>query len=341
MRRRSLLLPGLLVVVALGCSSGPSSGSNLEGWEYSSGMGFINRGSMEKKTPAEFYQFALALKEQKHYLEAVAAFSLIVNRVPDPLLRENAHFERAGVYAMAGGYYEAYHDYESFILRFPQSERVTLCKRLEMGAALDLARVGQSTFFGLSSTQQTGVDYLHDALRRYPREDFASDFSQKLGMFHYERDEFDKAAEEFARVLDQYGDSPEAVLALYMLGRSAERRFDAVYYDVKPLKDARRHYERFIEEADRMRRLPEPGRKWVDGLLPAVRERLASIYERMIEKQLMTAEYYDWKDLPWSAEPYYRAMLNDEAIFRKTLPAFPSLKACRKARARLLEINKL
>jgi hypothetical protein len=102
-------------------------------------------------------------------------------------------------------------------------------------------------------------------------------------------------------VLELYGDAPEAVLALYMLGRTSERKneklssFDTVDYDVRPLKDARRHYERFLEEADRMRKLPDPAKKWVDGILSTVRERLAAVYEKMLRKQLKVAEYYDWK----------------------------------------------
>jgi outer membrane protein assembly factor BamD (BamD/ComL family) len=249
-------------------------------------------------------------------------------------------------YYRAGGYFEAYHHFEGFILKYPQSERVGQAKRMEMTAALELAKAGKSTFLGLTTTSATGVDYLHDALRRYPREDFAADFCQKLGMFFYEREQYERAAEEFTRVLEQYPEAPETVLALYMVGRTAERRherlstFDTVDYDVRPVKDARRHYERFLEEADRMRRLPDPAKKWVDGILPTVKERLASVYERLLRKQLKTAEYYDWKGLPWSAEPYYVGILQDEASFRKLLPAFPITRAAQRARLRLTELTK-
>jgi hypothetical protein len=78
----------------------------------------------------------------------------------------------------------------------------------------------------------------------------------------------------------------------------------------------------------------------VDALIMAVRERLATVYERMMIKQLRTAEYYDWKSLPWSAEPFYIAILRDEASFRKILPTFPETRASRFARARLNELSK-
>ena len=318
----------------------------LQDFDYRQGEGIVELSTGRKQTPEEFLKYALAQRSAGKLLPTLQALNLLINKVPDPAIRETAHFERAHTFFKAGGYYEAYHDFEAFILKFPQSERVTQAKRMEMAAALELAKAGKSTFLGLATTFQTGVDYLHDALRRYPREDFAPDFYQKLGMFFYEREEYEHAAEEFGRVLEFYGDAAEAVLALYMLGRTSERRYeklstwDTVDYDVRPLKDARRHYERFLEEADRMRKLPEPAKKWVDGILGPVRERLAVVYEKMLRKQLKTAEYYDWKSLPWSAEPYYLAILRDEATFRKLLPSFPVTRAAQRARVRLTELSK-
>ena len=311
-----------------------------QGYDYRQGEGIVDLATGQARSPEQFLKFAIAEREAGRPEVAVAALSVLATRIPDAVIRETAHFERATTYYKAGAYYEAYHDFEGFILKFPQSERVTAAKRMEMTAALELAKVGKSTWLGLSTTSTTGIDYLHDALRRYPHEDFAPDFLQKLGMFFYEKSEYDRAAEEFSRVLEQYADAPEAVLALYMLGRTAEVRFDAVDYDVKPLKDSRRHYERFLEEADRMRRLSDQAKRWVDALIPAIRERLTTVYERLLVKQLKSAEYYDWKGLPWSAEPFYLSILRDEATFRKVLPAFPETRAAKYSRIRLLELSK-
>lgn len=305
-----------------------------------------DRPPADPRAPEETLQWAVAQRDAGNLLPALQALTLLATRSQDPAIREAAHFERAMTFYKAGGYYEAYHDFEGFILKFPQSERVTRAKQMEMSSALELAKAGKSTFLGLTTTSSTGVDYLNDALRRYPREDFAPEYLQKLGMFYYNREEYERAAEVFARVLELYGDAPDAVLALYMVARTAEQRhqrlstFDTVDYDVRPLRDARRHYERFLEEADRMRKLPDPAKKWVDGILPTVKERLGGVYERLLRKQLKTAEYYDWKGLPWSAEPYYIGILQDEASFRKVLPTFPVTRAAQRARIRLTELTK-
>jgi outer membrane protein assembly factor BamD (BamD/ComL family) len=325
----------LLFAAALaGCSGGSERMEDLE------------KAAVQVRPPDETLKWAVQQRDAGNYMPALQALTGLISRSTDPAIRETAHFERAVTFYKAGGFYESYHDFEGFILKFPQSERVTLAKQMEMKSALELARAGKSTFFGLTTTPTTGIDYLHDALRRYPREDFAADFCQKLGMFFYEREDYVRAQEEFGRVLEQYSDAPETVLALYMIGRTSERRheklstFDSVDYDVRPLRDARRHYERFLEEADRMRKLPDPAKKWVDGILPTVKERLGSVYERLVRKQLKTAEYYDWKGLPWSAEPYYIGILQDEASFRKILPSFPVTRAAQRARVRLTELSK-
>ena len=272
----------------------------------------------------------------------IALLLAVLQQVPGPA-GEDALWERAKARSAAGEHFEAYHAYREFVLRYPQSPRASEAKRMEMASGLELAKSGHaSSTLGvkLFSTSTTGVEYLRDSLRRYPREEFAADFTQKLGMFYYRRSEWDTAALEFQTVLDQYGESPESVLALYMLALTAEQRFDGVERDLKPVREARRLHERFLEEADKMRRLPDPAPRWVDELVPAVKARLARIYGLLLEKHLRTAEYYDWKDFQRAASVYYRTILKDEASYRRVLPDprdYPVHESVKKARARLAE----
>lgn len=280
-----------------------------------------------------------SLRDQGRFDDAIEAFSLVLTAGKDVPTRESAHFERADTYFRAARFEEAHQDYEGFLLRFPQTERLATAKRRLMESALELAKAGATGYLGIPTGSGLGIGHLRDALRRYPREEFSSDFAQKLGMFFYERAEYDKASEEFGRVLDQYGDSADAVLALYMLARCAEARFDAIDYDAKPLKEARRHYERFLDESEKLRRLPDPARGWVERLLPAVKERLSGVYVQLLAKRLQVAAYYEWKGLPKSARLTYAATLREDALFRKVLPSFPEMEAVQAARRRMAEIK--
>ncbi|HXX93840.1 MAG TPA: outer membrane protein assembly factor BamD [Planctomycetota bacterium] len=312
-------------------------------WQPRPGTGgFVNPDTLEQKTPDELLKFALVRREAGDFAGALGALYPLVQALPEGSLRETAHFERAETLFRAARYYDAYDDYEKFILRYPQSTRAARAKEREMEAALNLARAGhKETVLGvpLVSSSRTGIDYLKDTLRRYPREDFSAGYYQKLGKFYYEQRDWDHASEQFTIVLEQYADSPDSVFALYMLGLTNESRFQSVDYDAKTLRDARRFYERFLEEADRMRKLPPPAKDWVDGLFGAVAERLAVVYQHLLEKTGRTARYYDWKDLPWSAAIYYRSILKDDATFRKVLPRFPETDVVRRAKRRLPEIQ--
>lgn len=303
-------------IFALLCAAG-----GADDWEYRAGIGFVNAATMEKKSPEEFLAYGIALREAGRHDAARDVFSLIAASVPESPAAERGHLERADTGFHAENFYEAYHDYEAFIVKYPQSDRAVHAKRMEMTSALELAKKGHKRgVLGLPilSSSQTGIDYLKDALKRYPREDFSPEFYQKLGMYYYDKRDFDDAEGEFSFVLDQYADSPYFVLALYMLGRTREHRFEALDYDVKPLRDARRHYDRFVEEADRMRKLPGAGREWVDRYVEDVKAHLAKVNELLARKDLETGGYYEWKGYPRAAALSYRAVLK---YFPKTAAA--------------------
>jgi outer membrane protein assembly factor BamD (BamD/ComL family) len=315
----------VLLLLALSAAAGGD-------WEYRPGVGFIDPSTMERKTPEEFLQHGLALRKVGDTRAAVRVFALIVQNVKEAGLSESARFEEAETRFQAGEFFEACRGFEEFVARTPQSDRATAAKRRVMDAALEMAHHGHTeNVLGLPllSSPKAGVEKLREVLRRYPREDFSAEFYQLLGLFFFGRGELDSAEVEFTTVLEQYPDSPLVVPALYHLGLCRRDRFDDVPYDVKPLKEAKRHFERFIEEADRMRRLSTKAEEWVNRYLPEVRTHLARIHELLAEKELRAAEYYRWKGYPHSAAISYREILR----------TFPATRAAARSRERLLEMG--
>jgi outer membrane protein assembly factor BamD (BamD/ComL family) len=315
----------------------------LQDWQYQQGKGYVDRESGQIRTPEEMLSAGAALREGGNHEAARRVYRALVYSAPQTAQRERAQWELAETQLRAGEFEEAYHGFREFVNRFPQSALATDAKRREMDAALEMAKSGAKvSTLGLRifSSTTPGVEALRESLRRYPREEFSADFAQKLGMVFYRRGEIEAAGAEFQLVLDQYSASAEAVLAVYMLGVVAEHRFDGTDRDVKPLKESRRVYERFIEEADRMRRLPDPAPRWVDELLPAVKQRLGRVYGLLHEKTLKTADYYYWKEYYLSALIYYRTLLRDEATFRRMLPDGPEHAAVKKSRVRMAELTK-
>jgi outer membrane protein assembly factor BamD (BamD/ComL family) len=314
----------------------------LQDWQYVEGRGYVDRSSGRVLSPEEMLQTGTTLRDAGDTDGARRVFGALAYSAPQTAQRERAQWEIAETHYRAADFEEAYHAFREFVNRFPQSALATDAKRREMEAGLEMAKSGAKvSTLGLRifSSTTPGVEALRETLRRYPREEFSADFSQKLGMVFYRRGEYDAAAAEFQLVLDQYSTSAEAVLAVYMLGVTAEHRFDGIDRDVKPLKESRRVYERFLEEADRMRRLPDPAPRWVDELVPAVRQRLGRVYGLLHEKTLKTADYYYWKEYYLSALIYYRTLLRDESIFRRVLPNAPEHPAVTKSRGRVAELT--
>ncbi len=301
-------------------------------WEYREGLGFVNPATMERRSPEELHRQGLKLRDAGHFAAAARLFGLVGRHAKDAALSETARYDEAEARFRAGEFFEACRLFEDFVARFPQSDRSTEAKRRIMESALELAYRGHAeSVLGvpLISSSKAGVEKLREALRRYPREDFSAEFYQHLGLFFYGRGDYDSAEAEFTTVIEQYPDSPIVVPALFHLGRIRLDRFDDVPYDIKTLKDAKRHFARFIEEADRMRRLSPRAEEWVEKYLPEARAAVGRINELMAEKELRTAEYYLWKGYPRSAAVSYRAIIR----------AFPQTKAAATARRRLLEMG--
>ena len=292
-------------------------------WEFQSEGGvFVGTESGERKTATELVEHGREVRESGRLKEALRAFRAVRESAPKPSDREAGHFEHAETLHQSGNFLAACDSYQYFNLRYPQSTQAAHMKRMEMSCALELAQGGS----------KSGVKRVREAFRRYPREEFTPEFVQRLGMVFYNIGDYARAEAEFNAVLDQHGGTAAAVLALYMLGRASDNRFDAIAYDPRPLKDARRHYERFLEEAGRMRGLPGQAPDWVDQVEGTVRERLTVVYDRMLEKRLRTAEYYAWKGRPKAARIYFSSILRDAATFRRVLPDLPETDAIARAR---------
>jgi outer membrane protein assembly factor BamD (BamD/ComL family) len=323
-----------LLLAAAGCSAAAAAPQD---WEFRAGSGFHDPQSGQAKSPEEALRHAVRLREEGSPERALLLLRLLLAHARDAAAREGALFEFGTCTYAAGRPQEAFRAFEAFVQQHPQSDRAVAAKRGMMASALQLATVGRTEnvlgVLPILSSSRAGIELLKETLKKYPREDFSAEYYRLLGMYYYERAEFDAAQLEFSIIVGdadehiqaQYPESPDAVLALYMLGRCWERRFDALDYDLRPLKRARRQYERFLEESDRLKRLPDPAKAWVEGYRGVVQERLASVLELMADKELRTAEYYDWKGRPASAEVSYRAIVKH----------YPKTRAAERARERL------
>jgi len=300
-------------------------------WEYKPGVGFVNRDTLERKTPQQFYQHGVALAQGRRTEEALAVFDLLLRHVTDRDLVESARFKRGETLWSGSLFGRAYQEFDDFLRLFPESAQAQRAKQLQMDSAFLIAQEGSSEgFLGfLSKSPKAGLDLLRAVLQRYPREPFSSVYYYKMAKLWVEDRQFESAENELKFLLTEYRETVEAPRAILLLGEIGLLKFDSIRYDVRGLADARRNFERFIVEAESLSRISPESAAFVKENLPYAKEKLIFVNETEAEKEFETAEYYRKKGHYRSARVYYNSILR----------LYPRTSWAAKARERLKEVG--
>lgn len=298
-------------------------------WEYRPGIGFVNRETMERKTPQQFYEYGVALAKARKTDEALAVFDLLLRHVTDREIAENARFKKGETLWSGSRFGPAYTEFDDFLRLFPESPNAQKAKMLQMDSAFLIAQEGGEGFLGLFKSSKPGLDLLRAALLRFPREPFSSLYYYKMAKLLVEERNFEGAENELKFILSEYRETIEAPRAILLLGDIGLLKFDSVDYDTRGLADARRNFERFLAEADELSKISREAAAFVKENLAYAREKLGYLNETEAEKEYQTAEYYRKRGHDRSAKVYYNSILRH----------YPKTAWAVKARERLKELG--
>jgi outer membrane protein assembly factor BamD (BamD/ComL family) len=305
------------------------------GWEYLPGQGFMNPKTGDIKSPEAFLAVGEKLYADRKFDEAADAMGVLVDSpVPGPL-RERGLLVRARALSAGERFGEAHFEFDRFVRIFPDSPHGGAAREEMMASDLAWARRGdpQSVLgIPLYRSSRTAVRALKETLLRFSREECTDDYYLRLARFFIDEGEPLMAEDELSFILENYPMSDSAPRALLLRARLRLNRFDAIDYDLKPLMDAKRDYEKFA--GDYLRHLEEPARLRQLGLdaerLRAmeaqVREGIRFVIGKLAEKELVLARFYVHRGKPKSAKVYLDSIL-------KNYPATPAADEAR----RLLE----
>lgn len=294
-----------------------------QGWEYLPGQGFVNSDTGDVKTPAEFLAVGEKLHAARQFDDAAEAMAVLANAPVDASLREKALLLRARSLAAAGRPAEAHYEYDRFVRIFPDSAQGPAAREELMRNDLAWAREGDlQTLLGIIPvyrSSRTAVRTLKDTLLRFSREACTDDYYLRLAAFFIEQGDTVLAEDELTFILENYPMSDSAPRALLLRARLRLNRFDAIDYDLKPLVDAKRDYEKFA--GDYLRYAGDPGRLRELGLDPdrlrameaEVREGIRFVTTKQAEKELSLAKFYLFRDRPKSARVYLDSILRNFA----------------------------
>ncbi|MBI4566049.1 MAG: outer membrane protein assembly factor BamD [Planctomycetes bacterium] len=302
----------LLLIAAGGCASVRDT------WEYRAGIGFVNEATREHVSAETLLAQGVQWLEEKSYPAAIDAFTAVVNALGNPALRERALFLRGRAFTEGGDPHSAYLDFDRLTREFRDSDRVLSAREQMMACALRMAREGhpENFLFISVSTSSAGVKRLREALARFPAEEFSDDYRLELALFFIERGDLVEAESELTLLTEEerYRRTNSAPRALLLLARIALQRFDGVSYDVQPLSDARRYYEKFLGDYGRF--ADDPAALAALRLDPELLERMVRearaglrfVTEKLAEKELEVAKFYLHRGRPESARRHIDAV---------------------------------
>ena len=292
------------------------------GWEYTPGQGFVNAETGDVKTPEAFLALGEKLYAGRQFVEAAEAMAVLAAAPVDAGLRERGLLLRARSLAADGRPAEAHFEYDRFLRIFSESTRAPAAREELMRTDLAWAREGDLQtvlLIPLYRSSRTAVRALKDTLLRFSREECTDDYYLRLAAFFIEQGDMVLAEDELTFILENYPMSDSAPRALLLRARLRLNRFDAIDYDLKPLIDAKRDYEKFA--GDYLRHAEDPGRLRELGLDPdrlrameaEVREGIRFVTTRQAEKELALARFYLHRDKPKSARVYLDSILRNFA----------------------------
>lgn len=302
-----------------------------DSWTYRDGAFVSETGA--KKTPKEMYELGVKLGKERRTEEALYVFDLLLRHVKDDAIVELTRFKRAETLWSGSRFEEAYKAFDDFLRVYPDSAQAQRAKQLEMESALLLAQEGSTEnflgFIPILRTSKPGLDMLRSALQRYPREPFSGLYYYKMAKFLVDDEKYAEAEAELKFITTEYKDTAETPKAILLMGEIGLLKFDQIDYDITGLKDARRHFERFVAEAEVLAAISKESEEFVKKSLPFAKEKIAFINETEAEKDWETAEYYLDKGFPRSAKIYYQSIVSK----------YPTTSWAKKAADRLKELK--
>jgi outer membrane protein assembly factor BamD (BamD/ComL family) len=287
-------------------------------WQYVPGQGFVNAGTGDTKTPEAFLALGEKLHGDRKFEEAADAMGILADAPVDPSFKERGLLLRARALFAMGRHPEAHVEYDRFTRVFPDSRNAIAAREELMRTDLEWAREGElQSVLGipLYRSSRKAVSTLKDTLVRFSREECTDDYYLRLAVFFVEHGEMAMAEDELSFILENYPMSDSAPRALLLRARLRLNQFDAIAYDLKPLIDAKRDYEKFA--GDYLRHADDPGRLRQLGLNPErlrsmeaqVKEGIRFVNAKQAEKELALARFYLHRDKPKSAKVYLESIL--------------------------------
>jgi outer membrane assembly lipoprotein YfiO len=140
-----------------------------------------------------------------------------------------------------------------------------------------------------------GVKVLDDLVREFPFESFSADALYSIASHYFRQEEWEECRPVYERLIEKYPTSELTPPAHFQLGKAVYSTVKGYRYDLRPLAEARRYFERFLE------------RRPVGAEAEEARRYIRELRQMEAQHELYVARFYLGNDCRRGADIHLRA----------------------------------
>lgn len=252
-----------------------------------------------EQTPAGQIALIRLQLDQGKYRQAVKTAERFLDKYPDHDACEEAMMLTGQAEMDRGRYMKAYEWFSRQLARFPSGHLAgrALNRQYDIADAFLKGRKRTVLGFIRVSARAEGLRILEGIVAHAPGSELAEKSLLRMGDYHEDRQEYDKAITAYDRYVEMFPRGESAAYAMLQAARSRYAMYRGPSFDDTPLIEARLRFRHFAE------RFPQPARE------NNIADVLRRIDDQRAEKDFHIAQFYDRTDRDDAAEFYYRRVV--------------------------------
>ncbi len=253
-------------------------------------------------TPDQLLRRGNELMAEKRHKDARRHYDAIVKRYPSAPELEEAMLRIAEARRFRREGSSSFEAYKRFVERYPTSRLGLEAAQGEYELGVEYLGGKMGGFFLFGKDESRGVLVLEHMQTHFPNYSLADDALLHVGDWQLKQRDYADAAKTYRRLLGEYPRSVYQLKVRFQLARAIWLRSEGADYDERILFEAKRAFASFEAAA---KRVPDGGTLYTDQIAHA-QKRVQDVHERLAEKQLIIARFYDRRSASESALIYYR-----------------------------------
>lgn len=262
----------------------------------------------------------------KRWSDASRCFRAVLVRTPDAPEAEEGGFLYAEASRRAQRGQTAFTAYKDFLDKYPTSRFAVPVAASEYRLGTDFVEGRMPGFLFFGADRSYGVTILEHMQINFRNHSLADDALARVGAYHMKERNYAEAVDAWRRLLAEYPRSSLNLLGRYELARALWLRSEGVPYDERVMAQGMRAFRDYIDAA---RAAPGGEEAHAKGIA-AAEKLVATIQERLAEKQVRIGRFYEKRGAPQSAQVYYRYCVGE----------YPGTRGARESAERLAAMEK-